>query len=372
MLILSGGEPLLREDLPDLVAYASGHGATVVVGTNGTALTDARVAALKDAGASGVAVSVDSLEKARHDGFRGGARALERTVAALERLRAHRLDFVVQTTATPDNAAEIPRLVEWAAGQRAVCFNLYFLVPTGRGAHLVDLRSERVESLLATLAEEERRHRGSMMVRAKCAPHFMRHVHQADPESPVLQYRTRCPCGIDYCRITPDGKLTPCPYMPAVAGDLRRRSFGEIWSTSELFAALRRRELSGRCGRCEYRLVCGGCRARALATSGDVLAEDPSCAYEPPAGRPLVARRRVAYGSAPAPSLAWSPAARDRLARIPSFVRAVVVQRVEAFARSRGLAAVTPELLDEIRRAMPIDFSKRRPFFLKGDQPKGD
>jgi radical SAM protein with 4Fe4S-binding SPASM domain len=366
MLILSGGEPLVREDLPDLVAYASGRGATVVVGTNGTALTDARVAALKDAGVAGVAVSVDSLEEARHDGFRGGARALERTVAALERLRAHRLDFVVQTTATPDNAAEIPRLVEWAAGQGAVCFNLYFLVPTGRGARLSDLPPERVEALLAALAEEEKRHRGSMMVRAKCAPHFMRHAHQVDPSSPLLQYRTRCPCGIDYCRITPDGKLTPCPYMPTVAGDLRRQSFGEIWSSSELFAALRRRELSGRCGRCEYRLVCGGCRARALATSGDVLAEDPSCAYDPPAGHPLVERRPIAYGSTPAPSLAWSPAARDRLARIPSFVRGVVVQRVEGFARSRGLEAVTPELLDEIRRAMPVDFSKRRPFFLKG------
>ena len=167
------------------------------------------------------------------------------------------------------------------------------------------------------------------MVRAKCAPHFMRHVHQADPDSPVLSYRTRCPCGIDYCRITPDGKLTPCPYMPTVAGDLRAQSFGEIWSGSPVLADLRRRELGGRCGRCEYRLVCGGCRARALATSGDYLAEDPSCAYEPPGDRPLVERRAVTYGSAPAASLAWSPAARERVERIPSFVRGVVTQRVE-------------------------------------------
>jgi radical SAM protein with 4Fe4S-binding SPASM domain len=367
MLILSGGEPLVREDLPDLCAYASGRGATVVVGTNGTALTDARVATLKDAGVSGVAVSVDSLEESRHDGFRGGARALERTVAALERLRRHRLDFVVQTTATPENAAEIPRLVEWAAAQGAVCFNLYFLVPTGRGAGLLDLAPERIESLLGSLAAEEKRHRGSMMVRAKCAPHFMRHVHGADPGSPVLQYRTRCPCGIDYCRITPEGKLTPCPYMPTVAGDLRARSFGEIWSGSELFGALRRRELSGRCGRCEYRLVCGGCRARALAATGDCLAEDPSCTYEPPAGQPLIERRPVTYGSAASPSLEWSPEARARVARIPSFVRGVVTSRVEAFARSRGLETVTADLLDEIRRAMPVDFSKKRPFFLGED-----
>ena len=367
LLILSGGEPLVREDLPELASYARERGATVVVGTNGTLLSAARVAMLKDAGVSGVAVSVDSLEHSRHDLFRGGRHALERTFEALARLRERRLDFVVQTTATPGNASEIPALVDWAAAQGAVCFNLYFLVPTGRGSELRDLAAERIEELLAVLVEAEQRHRGAMMVRAKCAPHFMRRVHQATPDSPVLSYRTRCPCGIDYCRITPDGKLTPCPYMPTVAGDLRRQSFAEIWGGSEVFAALRRRELGGRCGRCEYRLVCGGCRARALATSGDYLAEDPSCVYEPPPGRALVARPLVAYGGAAESGLSWSPAARERLQRIPSFVRGVVVRRIEDFARSRGLTSVTPELLGEIRRAMPIDFSKRRPFFLDED-----
>jgi radical SAM protein with 4Fe4S-binding SPASM domain len=367
MLILSGGEPLVRQDLPELVAYAAGRGATVVVGTNATALTDSRVAGLKNAGVSGVAVSVDSLEQAQHDAFRGAAHALERTLAALDALRARRLDFVVQTTATPANAGEIPALIEWAAAQGAVCFNLYFLVPTGRGADLVDLDAQQIEGLLGVLVEAERRHRGAMMVRAKCAPHFMRRVHESSPDSPVLNYRTRCPCGIDYCRITPEGKVTPCPYLPAVAGDLRRQPFGEIWAGSELFASLRRRELSGRCGRCEYRLICGGCRARAFATSGDHLAEDPSCVYEPSGEAPLVARRDVTYGSAPAAALAWSEAASERMRRVPSFVRGIVVQRVEEFARARGLTTVTPELLLEIRRAMPIDFSKRRPFFLKED-----
>ncbi len=368
LLILSGGEPLVREDLPELAAYARARGATVVVGTNGTTLSEARVATLKAAGVSGVAVSVDSLEHERHDLFRGGRHALERTVEALARLREARLDFVVQTTATPGNSAEVPALLDWAAEQGAVCFNLYFLVPTGRGSGLPDLAPERIESLLGVLVEAERRYRGTMMVRAKCAPHFMRRVHEATPDSPVLGYRTRCPCGIDYCRITPDGKLTPCPYMPSVAGDLRRQSFAEIWQGSELLGALRRRELGGRCGRCEYRLVCGGCRARALATSGDVLAEDPYCLHQPTPGRALVARPALPYGSAaPAAGLVWNPAARERLEKIPSFVRGVVARRVEEFARARGLASVTPELLGEIRRAMPVDFSKRRPFFLDED-----
>jgi radical SAM protein with 4Fe4S-binding SPASM domain len=365
MLILSGGEPLLRQDLEEIASHASGRGATVVVGTNGTTLTEPRVAMLKRAGVSGVAVSVDSLDEGVHDHFRGGAKALERTKEALAHLREQRIDVVVQTTATPRNAAEIPALLEWAADEGAVCFNLYFLVPTGRGVDLMDLAPQRIETLLAELAAAETRYRGRMMVRAKCAPHFMRHVHAADPDSPVLSYRTRCPCGIDYCRITPDGKLTPCPYMPTEAGDLRRQSFGEIWSGSTLFAELRERTLGGRCGSCEYRMVCGGCRARALATTGDHLAEDPGCVYEPPGDRPLVERKSVTYGSAPKAALAWSPEASERMAKIPSFVRGVVMQRVEEFARSRGLTVVTPELLGEIRQSMPVDFSKRRPFFLK-------
>ena len=365
MLILSGGEPLVRDDLAEIAAYAKGRGATVVVGTNGTTLSEPRVAMLKRAGVSGVAVSVDSLDEGVHDHFRGGAHALERTKEALAHLREQRIDVVVQTTATPGNVAEIPALLEWAAEEGAVCFNLYFLVPTGRGVDLMDLAPQRIETLLAELAAAETRYRGRMMVRAKCAPHFMRHVHAADPDSPVLSYRTRCPCGIDYCRITPDGKLTPCPYMPSEAGDLRRQPFGEIWSGSTLFAALRERKLGGRCGRCEYRMVCGGCRARALATTGDHLAEDPGCVYEPPGDRPLVARKTTTYGSAAKAGLQWAPEASERMAKIPSFVRGVVMQRVEEFARSHGLTLVTPELLGEIRQSMPVDFSKRRPFFLK-------
>jgi len=364
LIILSGGEPLLRHDLTDIAGNASQHGATVVVGTNGTLLTDERIEALQRAGVSGVAVSVDSLRPTYHDNFRHGKGSLDDTIAALGRLRAHRLDFIIQTTATKGNRGELERLAQWSAEQGAVAFNCYFLVATGRGAGMSDLAPAEYEAVLADLADWQHEYRGTMMVRAKCAPHFMRHVHRTDPESPILNYETRCPCGTQYCRITPDGKLTPCPYLPEVAGDLRAQSFGEIWRNAPLFTQIREGQLGGKCGDCEYRKLCGGCRARAFALEGDVLAADPSCMYEPQSTE-VIEPVSVSYGSEFTPALTWSVAAQQRLDRIPSFVRGVVTKRVEEWARERGLREITPELLGEIRNAMPIDFSKRKPFFVK-------
>ena len=365
MLILSGGEPLLRQDLTEIAHYASAKGATVVVGTNGTLLSDERIAALAAAGVRGVAVSVDSLRPSYHDNFRHGRGALADVQAALGRLSAARLDFIVQTTVTRGNRGELERLAAWSAEQGAVSFNCYFLVATGRGAALSDLAPAEYEAVLADLARWQGEYRGRMLVRAKCAPHFMRHVHRLDPDSPVLNYETRCPCGTQYCRITPDGKVTPCPYLPEVAGDLRVQRFAEIWRSAPLFRRLREGELGGKCGVCEYRALCGGCRARAFALEGDVLAADPSCAYEPTGDTtPIVPAREIAYGEDFAPALVWAEAARERVERIPSFVRGVVMQRVEDYARRQGRREVTPELLAEVRSAMPIDFSKRRPFFV--------
>src|SRR5256714_3026168 len=179
MLILSGGEPLLRHDLAEIAGYASERGATVVVGTNGTLLTDERIAALKAARVSGVAVSIDSLRPSYHDNFRHGKGSLDDTIAALGRLREQRLDFIIQTTATKGNRGELERVAQWSAEQGAVAFNCYFLVATGRGAGLSDLAPAEYETVLADLARWQRDYRRRMMVRAKCAPHFMRYGHAA-------------------------------------------------------------------------------------------------------------------------------------------------------------------------------------------------
>jgi radical SAM protein with 4Fe4S-binding SPASM domain len=364
LFILSGGEPLLRADLTAIARFASSRGATVVVGTNGTLLSDERIGALQRAGVTGVAVSVDSLEPHRHDNFRHGSGAFDATARAIARLRERRLDFIVQTTVHKGNRGELERLVDWAAERGAVSFNCYFLVATGRGSRLVDLSPADYEEILADLVIWHRRYQGRMLVRAKCAPQFMRHLHRDAPDSPILNYETRCPCGVQYCRITPDGKLTPCPYLPEPAGDLRRQGFAEVWREAPLFAALRQGRLGGKCGECEYRKLCGGCRARAFALEGDHLAADPSCDYQP-TGAPTIERlREVTYGTAVPPSLRWAPDAEARLHRIPSFVRGMVTKRIEDYARRQGLTEVTAELMREVRQRLPVDFSKRAPFFL--------
>ena len=385
MLILTGGEPLLRDDLEVLAERASGRGATVVVGTNGTRLTDERIDSLLAAGVKGVAVSIDSLRPEYHDRFRHGGGALRDTMAAVERCSAHGLDFVIQTTVTTGNRHEIADLARWSAEAGAVSFNVYFVVPTGRAEHMQGMSPEENDDILRELVELEGTYRGRMMVRSKCQPQIMRHVVQGDPESPLLNYETRCPCGVHYVRITPEGKVTPCPYMPVVAGDLLTQSFQEIWESSPVFTRLRSGELGGRCGRCEYREVCGGCRARAYADSGDFMGPDDSCAYEPSGKTPLIASRRpVSYGQsgpdgpgvgkggaasteqAASVALQWSPEALARIDSVPSFVRGVVMARVEKFAHDRGYACVDLEVMEEVRRNLPVDFSKKLPFFLGG------
>jgi radical SAM protein with 4Fe4S-binding SPASM domain len=389
MLILTGGEPLLRDDLEILAERASTRGATVVVGTNGTRLTEKRIDSLMEAGVKGVAVSIDSLRPEYHDRFRHGGGALSDTMAAVERCVARKLDFVIQTTVTTGNRHEIADLARWSAEAGAVSFNVYFVVPTGRAELMQGMSPEENDSVLRELIELEGTYRGRMMVRSKCQPQLMRHVVQGDPESPLLNYETRCPCGVHYVRITPEGKVTPCPYMPVAAGDLLTQSFKEIWETSPVLTRLRSGELGGRCGLCEFREVCGGCRARAYADSGDFMGPDDSCAYEPSGETPLIeSRRSASYGQSdsdrrstaddgPASSgtdasatIEWSPEALARIDKVPSFVRGVVMGRVEKFAEERGHACIDVEVMEEVRRNLPVDFSKKLPFFLGREEPR--
>ncbi|QXD15938.1 radical SAM protein [Rhodocaloribacter litoris] len=331
MLILTGGEPLLRRDIYEIARKASALGMWVVMGTNGVLVNDHVARKMVDCGVRGVGISLDALDPEKHDRFRGGPDAWKHSVRALEICRRHGLEVLVQTTVMEMNYDEIPALLDFAREKGAWSFNVYFLVQTGRGQALNDLSPERTEALLTRLVELQDRYR-PMLVRAKCAPQFKQIAYamgRGGLES------GGCMAGTAYCRITPGGDVTPCPYMTVVAGNLRERSFTEIWQTSPVFADLRdRSRLQGRCGACEFNALCGGCRCRAYAATGDYLAEDPACTYRP-TGRPLAE-----------PPLDWSDNARARLERIPiAFIRDKVRRGVEAFARRHGLPRITHDVM---------------------------
>ena len=336
MLIMTGGEPLLREDLPILIRHATDAGIRVVLGTNGMLLDREKARELREAGLQGVGISVDSIRKDEHDAFRGREGAFERTLAAIESCRAEDLPVVMQSSLMTWNREELPALVQLARDRGAVAFNAYFLVCTGRGEQLTDIDREQYEQTLSWLVQEESAHRGAMMVRAKCAPHAARIACEA--RSP-LGGSAGCLAGKSYVRIGPRGEVTPCPYMPTEVGNVRDEGFERLWQSAPLFLQLRGGALSGRCGRCEHAGVCGGCRARALASSGDPMGEDPWCSHEPSG--------EVRKEELP---VTWAPEARERLARVPAFIRRRLEAGLEAHARDRGLAVVTPELMAEVRR----------------------
>lgn len=360
MVVLSGGEPLLRPDLERIAAHAAGLGLMVVVGTNGMALTERRVAALRQAGVQGVGISVDSLDPGRHDDFRGLPGGFARTMDGIDACRTVGLAFQIHFTVTDDTAGELDAMIAFARSVGALALNVFFLVCTGRGRHVSNISRAGYDRTLRRLTHAARNTEG-IMIRAKCAPHFKRMAIELDPDWPITMAHGYdaggCLAGTRYARVTPEGEVTPCPYMELGAGSIRDRSFAEIWRGAPVFERLRARRLGGRCGVCEYANVCGGCRARPFAATGDMMGEDTLCAYQP-SGAEVIPDVPGA-----APAVAWTPAARTRLDRVPPFVRRFVRQRAEAFARENGCDAVTAEHLEALaRQRFAAGASPSRPF----------
>ncbi len=348
MLILTGGEPLLRKDIYDIAKYASERGIWVVMGTNGVLVTDKVVQKMLECGVKGVGISIDSVDPEKHDGFRGGPKSWEYSVRALEISRAYGLEVLVQTTIMETNYDEIPQLIDFAREKGAWSFNLYFLVQTGRGQEMNDLSPQQTEAMLTNLVELQNEYR-PMLVRSKCAPHFKRIAFEralGGLES------GGCMAGTQYGRITPEGNVTPCPYMTVVAGNIRENRLTEIWQTAPVFQELRNlNQLKGRCGGCEFKELCGGCRCRAYAAYGDYLQEDPACTYQP-SGQPLQFE-----------TITWNAEAKSRLGRIPiAFIREKVKKGVETYAQRIGARVITAELMKMATAGMerPATFNKLR------------
>ncbi len=343
MVVLTGGEPLLRRDLEELVAHGSGLGLSMVVGSNGVLLTEQRVRALQQAGAMGVGISLDSLDPASHDAFRGCPGSWEKTLAGMDHCRRLGLPFQVHFSVTEHNAHEVQSMIDFTRASGAHVLNIFFLVCTGRGESMSDITPARYEAVLRQLVEAQAAC-DDLVIRARCAPHYKRVAYQHDPDAPLTRAQGYegggCLAGLHYCRITPEGAVTACPYIPDQEGSIRERPFWEIWDRAPGFERLRHPELGGKCGRCEFRKLCGGCRARPLAMGGDLMDADPWCDHVP-SGRPVI-EPLVPEAATP---LEWTPEARRRLERVPGFLRKMVRKRAEDHVRELGERRVTPQHL---------------------------
>ena len=384
LTILTGGEPLLRRDILEIVRRAAERALWVVVGTNGVRITENVAQRLAEAGARGLSLSLDALDPDRHDRFRKVRGAWQNTVEGAEILNRTGLPFIVQTTAGSHNLDDLEAIADFAHERLAAkVWNLYFLVPTGRGQFVSDLTPAQYDEVLASLYRIQKKYDRRMLVNAKCAPHYIKTVlEQGDTDARIRTYSGGaggCPAGTHYMGIRPNGDVTPCPYLPVFAGTLRNSSLADLWGSSELFTGIRRRSsLGGRCGECEMNGHCGGCRARAYGMTGDLMAEDPLCTHVPGrfAGSPLLAQTpplpslgeggpegppymrlrsdsAIEYGLESRATIAWDDAAAERMKKIPAFVRGMVVRAVEESCRKGGLDRVTVEELERIRARMP-------------------
>jgi len=358
--ILTGGEPLLRRDIVEIVRYANSKMLWVVVGTNGVTITETLAQILKAEGVRGFALSLDALDAERHDKFRVVKGAWENTVKGAKILNSTGFPFIIQTTVGKHNVDDLERIAAFARDDLgAKVWNLYFLVQTGRGQFVSDISAAEYENVLRCLHAIQKRYLTSMKVNAKCAPHYTRWLFEQDPDSPALKSFVGgaggCPAGTHYLGIRPNGDVTPCPYLPLFGGNLKRTSLGEIWSSSELFTRIRARSsLKDRCGACEFNAACGGCRARAYGVSGDILAEDPLCSYQPGKYSPELIRIGGAeYGHLASLTIEWEPEAQQRMQLIPAFVRGMVIKRVEEYCRKESITVVTVQALEGIRARMP-------------------
>ena len=291
IVILTGGEPLLRPDIFDIARYGTDLGLRMVMAPNGTLITEEIAHKMVDSGIRRISISLDGATREKHDRFRGVDGAFDGALRGIETAKKAGIEFQINTTITRANLPEIPSIQELAVQLGAVAHHIFLLVPTGRGKYIVDqeITAEEYERTLNWFYEQ--RDKTPLQLKATCAPHYYRILRQrAKEDGKKVTFETHgldavtrgCLGGIGFCFISHRGIVQPCGFLHVNCGDVTKSSFADIWNQSETFTTLRaHHRLKGKCGACEYKRVCGGCRARAFEATGDIMAQEPLCSYQP-------------------------------------------------------------------------------------------
>jgi len=283
ILILTGGEPMERPDLYEIIEYAKEQGLRVVMATCGYLLDDDSIAKLKKAGVSALSFSIDGATAETHDHFRDTTGAFDTVIKAAEMARNAKMPFQINTTIHKYNAGEIIGIADLAKRLGAICFNTFMLVPTGRATEMDDAVLDPVQyeyilnELLRIKLKKE------IDVRVTCGPAFTRICEQAKARGLVAE-GAGCMGGKGFGFISFKGDVQTCGFLDIPAGNLVDNSynFEKIWRESKFLNEIRdTSQFEGKCGDCEYVEVCGGCKARAMAMMGSYLAGDPICGYVP-------------------------------------------------------------------------------------------
>lgn len=291
VIILTGGEPLLRDDVFDIARYGSDKGLRMVMGTNGILITPQVAGKMKDSGIQRATVSLDGATRESHEDFRKVPGCFDLAIAGIKNLQVAGIGTQINTTITKRNLHDLDAMLDTVKDLGIDAWHIFLLVPTGRGKEIEadEIPPQEYENVLNWFYDKKKE--VNINLKATCAPHYYRIMRQrAKEEGQKVTFETfgldavtrGCLGGTGFCFISNIGEVYPCGYLPALAGNVMETSFKDVWYNSKVFNDLRDMgKLKGKCGACEYRKVCGGCRARAYAQTGDYLDAEPYCIYEP-------------------------------------------------------------------------------------------
>jgi heme b synthase len=291
IIILTGGEPLLRPDIFEIAAYGNEKGFRMTMAVNGTLLTQEIAKRMIDSGIQRISISLDGATAESHDAFRQMQGAFDGALRGIAGAREAGLDFQINTTITQQNLHELSAIQDMVVSLGAVAHHIFLLVPMGRGKDLAEqaISAAQYEETLHWFYEQK--DKVPLQLKATCAPHYYRILRQrAKAEGKDVDFKTfgldamtrGCLGGVGFAFVSHVGQVQPCGYLELDCGNIREKPFREIWESSSIFCDLRDfKKYEGKCGKCEYVRVCGGCRARAFESTGNYLAPEPLCLYQP-------------------------------------------------------------------------------------------